>query len=81
MKFLAVLATTVALVSAAVLDPVHSLVQREVVNSDVTAFALPDGRSKLEVVVDGVLEGTIVETADGGRMLPPNSCLSDHMLT
>lgn len=68
MKFFTILAATVALVSAAVLDPVHSLVQREAANGDVVAFALPDGRSKLEIVVDGVLEGTLFQTADGGGM-------------
>lgn len=70
MKFLTLLAAAVTLVSAAVLDPVHSLVQRELANGngEVIPIALPDGRTKLEIVVDGVLEGTLIQTADGGGM-------------
>lgn len=70
MKLL-VISLLVALATCAVLDPFRSLVKREVEavaeqGGELRHYQLPDGRVKLELVVDGVFAGSIVQTADGG---------------
>lgn len=39
--------------------------------SDVIAYALPDGRRKIDFYSNGVLDGSAVETEDGGMFLHP----------
>lgn len=72
MKFLiTLLLSVVALVSAAALDPDYSLVQREVEdaiadgNKEIIAHDLDNGRSKIEIIINGVNEGYLIAAEDG----------------
>lgn len=39
---------------------------------DVVSYVLPDGRRKIDFYTNGVLDGSAIETDDGG-MLPPRN--------
>lgn len=78
MKFTAfalVSAIIAPLVCAAVLSPanINALAARDTntpdVYEDVVGYALPDGTRKVDFYLNGALEGSAVETADGG-MIP-----------
>jgi hypothetical protein len=62
----------VPLIYAAVLDPSMSrapAVRRsdnQTAYEDVVGYELPDGRHKIDFYLNGVLEGSAIETSDGG---------------
>lgn len=39
-------------------------------SGDVIAYALPDGRRKIDFYTNGVFDGSAIETDDGGMCLP-----------
>ncbi|KAM0268236.1 hypothetical protein ACHAQH_010027 [Verticillium albo-atrum] len=74
MKFLiAFLVSLVAFASAAVIDPEISLLRRELEEAaatidadvDIADHALPDGSKKFDIIIDGVYEGTVIESQNG----------------
>ena len=40
---------------------------------DVVAYALPDGRRKIDFYLNGAIEGSVIETNDGGMNGVPRS--------
>jgi len=40
---------------------------------DVVAYALPDGRRKIDFYLNGAIEGSVIETDDGGMNGVPRS--------
>ncbi|KAH7025211.1 uncharacterized protein B0I36DRAFT_367084 [Microdochium trichocladiopsis] len=74
MKFLiAFLVSVVAFASAAVIDPEISLLRRELEDAaatvdadvDIADHALPDGSKKFDITIDGVYEGSVIESQNG----------------
>ncbi len=78
MKLLSTLVLSVAaLASAAVIDPANALVQRDDAvaefagNLETLAFQLSDGSQKVEFVLEGIYEGSLVQAAYGtGKSSP-----------
>jgi hypothetical protein len=87
MKFFAftILSALIApLVYGAALNPVQvkQLAARETAVSnyeDVVGYALPDGRRKIDFYLNGALEGSAVETSDGGKNIPFPFPLTNHL--
>ena len=40
---------------------------------DVVAYALPDGRRKIDFYINGAIEGSAIESDDGGMNVVPGS--------
>ncbi|KAG7130941.1 hypothetical protein HYQ45_010351 [Verticillium longisporum] len=72
MKFLVLFfLSLVALISAAVIDPDRHLIQRDLEAAtdgedvQVIDYQLSDGRHKIDVIVNGVFDGSLITTEDG----------------